>query len=691
MQNYYEEIQEEEQHLLLKKTKRAITEFVNISLGFLLILVFIRLVEFIATINTYQSPSNALKVFVQICTLDILFFLKASFFLFIPYITSVLVIVGKRKTPLYIYASICTVILIIGLLLTKYYITTLVPLGADFYGYSIEEIKQTALAGASLDILSIVLFISLVVLLWLLVFTFYKKNRLSTRFGSVFLLFCAIAVFSGYSFIPSPLKFKSDFDYNLSLNKKGFFYEKSFNLFTYDEPELDIYAENYIEDLADERDVNSSLPVYKYVDAKYPFLRENNTEDVLGNFFNQFDSSPNIVYIQVEGLGRAFSGEGAYLGSFTPFLDILAERSIYFENFLATQGRTFASLPSVLGSLPFAKHGFADLGNSMPNHLTLINILKANGYKTRFFSGFDLAFDNEGMFLNKSNINETVSISNFGNQYKKMPSNSGGFTWGYGDLEVMLRSLNFPDNPNQSPGFNIIQTMSMHTPYKVHGQEKYNQQFEKIMDEYAFDANKKVEYRKYNNVYSTILYTDDALKTFFNEYSKRKDFNNTIFLITGDHRLPEIPMSTKIDRYHVPFIIYSPGLNKSARIKSISTHFDIAPSILAFLNKNYNVVTPKMVSFVGSGLDTVRSFRNIHKYPLMQTKNEITDFISGEYFLNQDVLFSIDNNMYIEPIENAEIKEKLNGEFRRFKSQNDLVSKVGKLVPDSIYFKFSRR
>lgn len=683
MQDFYDE-----EHLLIRKTKRGVQQFVNGSLGFLSVLVLLRLVEIVVIIESYQSPAAVFQVVLQVLILDVIFFLKASFLLFIPFLVATQVVVGEKKTPLYIYASLCTVIIIIGLLLTKYYSTTLLPLGADLFGYSISEVKQTALAGASVDLLSVVLFVSLILLLWILVHFFSGKRLLNLKVGWGFLLLCTIAVFSGFSFAPSATKFKSDFDYNLSLNKQGYFYEKSLDFFTEDEPELDIYADNYIDDFDTEGPANASLPVYKYVDAKYPFLRENNTEDVLGNFFNKFDTAPSIVYIQVEGLGRAFSGEGAYLQSFTPFLDVLAEKSIYFENFLASQGRTFASLPSVLGSLPFAQHGFSDLGNRIPTHLTLINILGANGYRTRFYSGFDLAFDNEGLFLRKSNIHETVSITNFGSGYRKMPANSGGFTWGYGDMELMQRSLNAPA---KVPAFNIIQTMSMHTPYKVHNQEKYLQQFERLMTSFAFDESTRQEYRKYKGVYSTILYADDALKVFFQEYAKREDFKNTIFLITGDHRLPEIPMSTKIDRYHVPLIIYSPMLNKSARIKSVSTHFDIAPSLLAFLHKNYNLTTPKLVNFIGSGLDTVRAFRNIHKYPLMQTKNEITDFLSGEYFLNGDMLYSIDSRMYAEAIDNQEIKDQLKGEFRRFKAQNDLVSKVKKLLPDSVYLRFNKR
>ncbi len=66
--------------------------------------------------------------------------------------------------------------------------------------------------------------------------------------------------------------------------------------------------------------------------------------------------------------------------------------------------------------------------------------------------------------------------------------------------------------------------------------------------------------------YASILFADDAIKGFINSYTKRADFNNTIFLITGDHRMPEIPMVSKIDRYHVPLLIYSPLLKRNSKI-----------------------------------------------------------------------------------------------------------------------------
>ncbi|MRX46112.1 LTA synthase family protein [Pedobacter puniceum] len=679
----------DEENLLVKKTKRAILQFAHVSLAFFILILLLRLVEVGVMVKSYQSPENWFQVSIYAFLLDFLLFLKISFFLFIIYLVAVQMVVGDRRTQTYIYAGVTSFTVVVALLLTKYFYTTLLPLGDDIYGYSFSEISQTALAGASVDVFSILFFLTLLGLLWILVIYFSKLVFIPFKAAVGFILASFLAILSGISFLPESKRFKSEFDYNLAVNKTGFFFQKSYDYFTRNEPEVDIYAENYIEDAVQGSNLEG-INSFKYVDAKYPFLRENDAKDVLGNFFDKFDGPPNIIYIQVEGLGRAFSGEGAYLGSFTPFLDSLAQKSLYFENFLAAQGRTFASLPSVLGSLPFAEHGFADLGNKMPHHLNLINILKANNYHTRFLSGFDLAFDNEGLYLQKSNIDETVSISNFGSGYKQMPSNSGGFTWGYGDMDLMLKSALYLNKVPSKPGLTIIQTVSMHTPYQVLNQPQYVEKFEKQLNALRLSDDKKEDYRKYKSIYSTILYSDDAVRAFINNYSKNPAYNNTIFIISGDHRLPEIPIATKIDRYHVPLLIYSPKLKRTARIKSISSHLDITPSILAFLNVNYNLKVPKLVNFIGSGLDTVRSFRSVHKYPLMQTKNELNDFVYGKFFLNQNTLYAIDDRMGLEPVENEQKKIQLLNELKQYKTINNNVSKGNKLLPDSLYLKFSK-
>ncbi len=348
-------------------------------------------------------------------------------------------------------------------------------------------------------------------------------------------------------------------------------------------------------------------------------------------------------------------------------------------------GRTFAMLPSIYASLPFGKNGFLELGDKMPAHNSLFNILKENGYTCNFFYGGDAVFDNMGKFV-KMDGGNVYDEKTFSDKYVKMPKSKSGFTWGYGDDQVLAK-LNEVNGNAQAPTMNAVMTLSTHSPFLVNEQDKYLGLFEQRMQQLQFTEAQKEEHRRYKNQYATILYMDNSIRDFINNYRNQPGFNNTIFIITGDHRMPEIPMSTKIDRYHVPLIIYSPLLKRTQKFKAINTHFDITPSLLSFLHHQYNFKVPQEATWMGSGLDTAHNFRNIHAYPLMQTKNDITDFIMDEYMLHNDDLYKISDKMYLDPIQNDKEKGKLKAAFARFKQKNASIVNGATLMPDSLLVK----
>lgn len=405
---------------------------------------------------------------------------------------------------------------------------------------------------------------------------------------------------------------------------------------------------------------------------------------MLSPFLKGNATPPNIVIVLVEGLGRAFTNEGGYLGNFTPFIDSLSGKSLYWKNFLSEGGRTFAVLPSILGSLPFAKNGFLELGDGMPKHLSLLSLLKYNGYHTSFYYGGDSKFDNMQSFLQKNATDEINDEKSFPVGYTRLPA-PNGFSWGYNDKELFRHYLLTRDEKATAPQLSVVLTVSTHNPFAINEEDKYLAQFEQRMTNLGFDEAKKSEHRNYKLQYASIMYLDDALRGFFNEYKKRADYNNTIFLITGDHRMPEIPMSDKIDRYHVPLIIYSPMLKRTSQMASVSTHFDISPSLLAYLHHNYKTKGPTLVSWIGQGLDTNRNFENLHNYPLMQTKTDIIDFIMGEYHLNGDNLFKLNSELGEDPIHDDDKANQLKNAFDQFKKRNNMIITGNYIIPDSIH------
>jgi uncharacterized sulfatase len=199
----------------------------------------------------------------------------------------------------------------------------------------------------------------------------------------------------------------------------------------------------------------------------------------------------------------------------------------------------------------------------------------------------------------KKNGADVYDQKTFGPQYTKMPSRTD-FSWGYGDHELSNK-YHQERSVLKQPVCNVLLTLSTHNPFLINDQEKYLNLFEKRMETLGFDEAQKKNTAYFKNQYSTILYTDNAIRNFIKAYSTKPDFSNTIFIITGDHRLPEIPMSTKIDRYHVPFIIYSPLLKRANTFASISTHLILRLLYCLLFNHRNHVPMPSKASWLGSG------------------------------------------------------------------------------------------
>ena len=647
---------------------KAVQESVAYSLLLCACLLLVKAIEVVRDCNQFGIPKDILSVINHAVINEFTFDLN---FLILPVTVFVLLFIINKKIARICITCISILIVVIHAALAEYFLQTLVPLGADLFGYSMADIKQTV--GAAGVSISFVFIIMLLLTAVILVFTFIpKKIKINPVAAFSIVTLFILGAFGSVATRTSRWKPGPEFSNSMALNKSFFFYNNCYQSFFPEEKKYVMLAGN-----------SDDLNHFKYIDEKnYPFLRLIDSTDVLSPFFNKAASKPNIIFIVVEGLGRAFSNEDAYLSSFTPFIDSLSNHSLYWSNFLSTGGRTFAMLPSIYGSLPFGKNGFLELGKEMPSHYSLFNILKANGYETNFFYGGDASFDNMNLMV-KMDGGKVFDQKTFSSSYIQMPKNSSGFTWGYGDDQV-FKKVNEETIKAAGPVFNAIMTLSTHNPFLINNQQKYLEQFEDRMRQLNFTEAEKDEHRRYKDQYATILFMDNSIREFINNYSKSTNFQNTIFVITGDHRMPEIPMATKIDRYHVPLIIYSPMLKHAQKFKAVNTHLDIAPSLLMYLKHQYNFKIPQQATWIGSGLDTAHSFRNIHAYPLMQTKNDIVDFIMGDYMLHNDELYKISDKMNLDPVENNKEKNNLKAAFARFRHKNETIKKGAQLMPDTV-------
>ena len=554
--------------------------------------------------------------------------------------------------------------------LLHYHWSAGVPLGADLFAYSFAEIGTTV-AGATAPgpLLAGALVLALIVLWALLLLIERLDWPRAGRRGVPAALAASVLAFALLPGHFAPDVVRSDAERDFIVNKSAWFADRS----------VDWLAGAGV-DATPAAQASGRAP-WQGRDPRYPFLRPERTPDTLGPLFQPgAGTRPKLVFIIVEGLGRTFSGPGARLGSFTPFLDELAGRSLYFENFLAPQGRTFGVLTSVFGSLPFGANGLAALGERIPRHAALPSVLKAQGYATRFYSGSNVKFDNEAQVLRAMGVDDIVGERDFGAPYERANE------WGYGDRDLMRLVLERERGLGAGPSLTIVQTGGMHNPFTFPGLPAYRARVERRVAELGLGLGLAPVYREQRDIFASILYLDDALRMFFEQARSLPGYADTIFVITGDHRLPELPMQTRLERYHVPLIVYSPRLKAPRAIKSVSSQFDLAPALLAYLANHHGIKTPAQVTWLGAGLDTEPSFRNLHALPLKQTKTELSDFVSGTAYLAQDRLYTIGDGMAVERMQDdgGVLLGKARAQFASFLRANAQAATAPALTPDGI-------
>jgi phosphoglycerol transferase MdoB-like AlkP superfamily enzyme len=569
------------------------------------------------------------------------------FLIFLPFYH--LLAKKKYKYGIIFIKIIFSVLVIIEFALTKYSLTTLLNLGADLLGYSLDDIYLTVTASESTSVFYFIPFI-IFPLLFLVSSFFLKKSPYYKNSGRIFIVITLAIIIMRFAY--------PGFSEVNHQNKTYFFVTDiiSFQL-----------EKNQVKEM--ELDGNN----------EYPFLKPSaEVNDVLGSFFTIKGKKPNIVIIMVEGLGSEFVGDNNY-GGFTPYLNSLIPKSLYWKNFLSNTGRTFGALPSLTASVPFGEKGFLEIEDT-PTHLSIFSVLKKNGYTTSFYGGDQSSFDKKINFLDYHSLDNVIDENKYDDSYPKSTNGTTGFSWGYSDREIFKKTLSVLENINE-PRLDFISTQTIHEPFDFPEKEVYLNKVDSMLNASNNLSISKQEITANKQIFASILYADSSIKTFMEAYKKRADYNNTIFVITGDHRLIPIAQKDQLCRFNVPFIIHSPMLKKTAKMNSVSSHLDFAPSLLAFLSKNYNIVQPKQVAWIGTGIDTAKVFRNTHKIPLMRYKGSLSDFVYKDYMYSSGTLFKIKENFNTYKIKDATIAQEIKEHLNEFKSLNAYATENDKIYP----------
>ena len=566
-------------------------------------------------------------------------------------------------------------------LLTEYFCVMLRPLDHVLFAFSLDEVKNIVLQSTSVSFVSIaniVLSITLTIcLLWIV-----KKVRIHLVTPAFFLIVSMWLTF-GFRYrnmVRNEVGYRSHADFYLAVNQFTFSFINITDHIGNDEPETDL---SNIDAAA--RRYQSLLNQFDFSDSRYPFWRKCDTSDVIGPFLRQTTNGemPNFVFIIIEGLGRKLTGVDNPEVSFTPFIDSLAANGLFWKNCLSTAERTFGALPAILASAPHGNGGFANMWNPIPDHNSLLKELAENNYLTSFFYGGSPSFDGQDKFLLDNQVDYILEFNPDTTDNERYSTLKESHRWGLDDGEMFDLAISHKKKENANvPSADIYLTLSTHEPFDLPEIEKYK----KMAAKKAVSTNRQ-ELKNINanlNIFGCFMYIDDWFRKLFDYYRSRPDYENTIFIITGDHRMcPLLSGKNPIMKYHVPLIVYSPLLKRTKTMECAVSHLDITPSVISYLSNNYRFKTGHYCHWVGTVLDTAAAFESKKKLAFMLDNRDIVDFLSDTMLVSDKRLFVVKENMVVKQIDNRHICDSIQQSLNDYRTLSRYITNDYLIKPNT--------
>ena len=279
--------------------------------------------------------------------------------------------------------------------------------------------------------------------------------------------------------------------------------------------------------------------------------------------YDQPEQHWNVVLVSIESLSADFLGVFGNPRGLTPHLDELARQGLLFTRLYATGTRTVRGLEALTLSVPPTP------GQSIvkrPGHaglFTLGSVLRSKGYETEYVYGGYGYFDNMNAFFgdNHYEVVDRTAIT--------QPVHHENI-WGVADEDLFSLALSQADQAHQRgrPFFLHVMTTSNHRPYTY--------------------PSGRIDIPSHTGREGAVKYTDWALGDFVRRAKAQPWFDRTVFVFVADHCASsagktELP----IEKYHIPAIVYAPGLVQPGRVDRLASQIDLAPTLLGLMHMNY--------------------------------------------------------------------------------------------------------
>ncbi|MFD1032486.1 LTA synthase family protein [Metaplanococcus flavidus] len=287
----------------------------------------------------------------------------------------------------------------------------------------------------------------------------------------------------------------------------------------------------------------------------------------------------NIVLISLESTQDFVIGQKVNGEEVTPFLNELVQDSFYFNQVYdqTAQGKTSDAEFMMDTSLYPLASGSVFVRRPENTFHSLPQLLKEEqDYYAATFHG------NVDTFWNRDVMYETLGYDRYFSEEDYTVTEENSVNYGLKDIPFFAQSADFMENLPE-PYYTKFLTLTNHFPFLLE-------------EEDAFIDEANTQEDVVNRYVTTVRYLDESLETFFEQLKAEDMYEDTIFVLAGDHYGisekydeglnellgEEANTASQMAHKQIPLIIHIPGQEG----ETISTHggqIDIRPTLLHLL------------------------------------------------------------------------------------------------------------
>lgn len=267
----------------------------------------------------------------------------------------------------------------------------------------------------------------------------------------------------------------------------------------------------------------------------------------------------SVIFVILESVGLTQMALQHEQQTVMPRLQQIAAENLTFRNMKASGTKSLQALPALLAGIP-PQPAMNLLWRAPLNHMQGFPLLlRQRGYRTAYFHGGDLSFEQQRPFVRMAGFETIVEFDL-----------SGGLPflgWGWSDDVVFDKMRRWIDEQRTQsaaqPYLATLFTLSSHDPYILPPARKR-----------AFEGEGPRA-----DLLESLRFTDEHLGAFYDWYRKHEAPRGTLLVLAGDHT-PHL--SNDQARFDVPLIIA--GTGRRGTVNRRASHFDVPATIHGLLD-----------------------------------------------------------------------------------------------------------